>query len=48
LGTLAGGQSAPALASTPDGQWIQIEVPGQPGVMGWVFAQLVRLANAEP
>jgi hypothetical protein len=36
--------STAALGKSADGQWIKVEVPGQPGQTAWVFASLVQLS----
>jgi hypothetical protein len=41
LGILAVGAVVPAFGKTADNQWIQIEMPGQPGRIAWVYAPLV-------
>lgn len=33
-----------ALGRSADDQWIQVEIPGQPGQTAWVFASLVQLS----
>lgn len=43
IGVLLWQQTAPALGSSPGGDWIQIEYPGVPGNVGWVYAPLVSL-----
>ncbi len=48
LATLAVGGSATALGVTSDGAWIQVVLPGQPGVTAWVLAADVQLTNANP
>jgi hypothetical protein len=45
IGILMRGQTAPALARSEDGQWIQIEYWGVPGDVGWVFAANVTLSS---
>ncbi|RME88900.1 MAG: hypothetical protein D6770_05870 [Anaerolineae bacterium] len=44
IGVLLGGQRAPALGRSPGGDWIQIQYPGVPGSVGWVYAPLVSLS----
>jgi hypothetical protein len=48
LGMLAVGQSALALGQTGNGDWIMIEVPGQPGQTAWVYASVVQLRGPGP
>ncbi|MGC8855349.1 MAG: SH3 domain-containing protein [Anaerolineae bacterium] len=48
IGVLLAGQQAPALGRSPGGDWIQIEYPGVPGSVGWVYAPLVSLSAAAP
>jgi hypothetical protein len=43
IGVLLWQQTAPALGRSPGGDWIQIEYPGVPGNVGWVYAPLVSL-----
>lgn len=33
-----------AIGKSADGQWIKVEIPGQPGQSAWVFATLVQLS----
>lgn len=33
-----------ALGKTEDNQWIQVQIPGQPGQTAWVYAILVQLS----
>jgi len=44
IGMLLTGQQAPARGRSPGGDWIQIDYPGVPGSVGWVYAPLVRLS----
>lgn len=44
IGVLLTGQQAPARGRSPGGDWIQIDYPGVPGSVGWVYAPLVRLS----
>jgi hypothetical protein len=46
LGLLELNQSAAVLGRSPDGQWLMVELPGQPGQNAWVFATLVSLSTA--
>jgi hypothetical protein len=41
VGVLLQGQVAPALGRSVGGDWIQIQYPGVPGSVGWVYANLV-------
>lgn len=43
IGILMRGQSAPALARSPDLTWIQIRYIGVPGNVGWIYAPNVQL-----
>ncbi len=43
---LVRGQTAPALARSPDGSWIQIYLPGVPGNIGWIYAPNVSLTSS--
>jgi hypothetical protein len=36
--------STAAVGKSADGQWIKVEIPGQPGQLAWVFASLVQLS----
>ncbi len=44
VGTLPRGSTAPALGRSPGGDWIQIEYPGAPNNMGWVYSPLVQVS----
>jgi uncharacterized protein YraI len=44
VGQLARGATAPALGRSPGGDWIQIEFPGAPNNMGWVYSPLVQVS----
>ena len=44
LTVLPVGGSAVALGRTEDNQWIQVQVPDQPGVNAWVYASVVQLS----
>ncbi len=46
--TLDVGKSAVALATTTDGQWVMVVVPGHPDQKAWVSASDVRLVNGTP
>lgn len=43
IGVLLWQQIVPALGRSPGGDWIQVEYPGVPGNVGWVYAPLVSL-----
>lgn len=43
-GVLAAQQTAVALGRTADNQWIQVEIPNQPGVTAWVIASVGQLS----
>ena len=47
VGVLIAGQEVPALGRTPGGLWIQIEYPGVPGSIAWVYAPFVVLDTAQ-
>ena len=38
-------QTAAALGKTADGQWLQIEVPGKPGVLAWAQISTVMVTG---
>ena len=44
LGILEVGASTTAVGRNPDGSWIQIAVPDQPGLNVWVYADLIELS----
>jgi hypothetical protein len=44
VGQLPQGATAPALGRSPGGDWIQIEFPGAPNNMGWVYSPLVAVS----
>lgn len=46
IGILDIGASAVVLGSTPDTLWYQVEFPGQPGYIAWVYASLVQLSDS--
>lgn len=43
VGVLIAGQRAPAIGRSAGGLWIQIEYPGVPGNVAWVYAPFVVL-----
>ncbi len=43
IGVLLPLETAPALGSSPGGDWIQIRYPGVPGDVGWVYGPYVSL-----
>jgi hypothetical protein len=43
-GALEAQASATAIGKSADEQWIQVEIPGQPGQTAWVFASLIQLS----
>ena len=45
LGILDIGASAIVLSRTADALWYQVEFPGQPGQIVWVYASLVQLSD---
>ncbi len=45
VGVLDVGQSAIALGKSPDGQWVLIVRPDQPGQTAWVYAPLVQFSS---
>ncbi|MBI5935642.1 MAG: SH3 domain-containing protein [Chloroflexi bacterium] len=46
IGILMRGQTASALARSPDLSWIQIRYIGVPGNVGWIYAPNVRLVSS--
>jgi hypothetical protein len=44
VGTLLTGSIAPALGRSPGGDWVQIEFPGAPNNIGWVYSPLVQVS----
>ncbi len=44
VGTLARGETAPALGRSQGGDWVQIEFPGAPNNAGWVYSPLVKVS----
>lgn len=46
IGILMRGQSAPALARSPDLAWIQVRYLGVPGNVGWIYAPNVSLISS--
>lgn len=47
VGVLISGQRATALGRSPGGDWIQIEYPGVPGNLAWVYAPFVTLETSQ-
>jgi hypothetical protein len=45
-GSLPVGATAVALGTTPARAWVQIEFPGCPGSVGWVYAEYVTLTGS--
>jgi hypothetical protein len=45
IGQLPVGATAPALATSPHHEWIQISFPGGPGGVGWIYAANVTLTG---
>ncbi len=45
IGQLPVGATAPALATSPQHEWIQISFPGGPGGVGWIYAANVTLTG---
>lgn len=45
VGTLLTGSTAPALGRSPGGDWVQIEYPGAPNNVGWVYSPLVQVSG---
>ena len=45
IGQLPVGATAPALATSPHHEWIEITFPGGPGGVGWVYAANVTLTG---
>jgi hypothetical protein len=45
VGSLAANVSATALGKTTTGDWLLVEIPGQPGKHAWVYASLVEFIN---
>jgi hypothetical protein len=43
VGVLLIGQKVPARGSSPKGEWIQVEYPGAPGGLAWVYAYYVKI-----
>ncbi len=46
IGVLIAGQRAPAIGRSAGGLWIQIEYPGVPGNVAWVYAPFVVIEPA--
>jgi len=48
IGVLVAGQRVTALGRTAGGSWVEIEYPGVPGGVAWVYAYLVELKGNVP
>jgi hypothetical protein len=48
VGTLAPGGSVAALATSADGQWLQVVLPEDPEATAWVLAADVQLGSGSP
>jgi hypothetical protein len=46
VGILEIGQSALALGLSPDGLWVMVEIPNQPGQVAWVYTSLVQMQGS--
>jgi uncharacterized protein YraI len=46
IGQLPIGATAPALATSPHHEWIEISFPGGPGGVGWIYAANVTLTGS--
>jgi hypothetical protein len=46
IGVLLVGQKVPAKGKSPGGEWIEVEYPGVPGGVAWVFALYVDIVPA--
>jgi uncharacterized protein YraI len=47
VGTFLKGQITNVMGRNDKGDWIEIEVPSNPGYAGWVPKQLIKLAGQE-
>jgi hypothetical protein len=47
IAMLEANESARALGKSSNDEWIQIEVPGQPGARAWVYASLVQYTSGD-
>ncbi len=47
IGLLNANQAATAVGKSSNGEWIQIEVPGQSGTKAWVYASLVQYTSGD-
>jgi hypothetical protein len=47
IGMLEANASAKAIGRSSNGEWIQVEVPGQPGARAWVYASLVQYTSGD-
>ncbi len=48
VGVLEPGQSASVLGKNSNGEWILIELPGQPAQKAWVYSTLVSFSAGDP
>ncbi len=47
IGVLDANLSATALGKSSNGEWIEVEVPDQPGKTAWVYASLVQFTSGD-
>jgi hypothetical protein len=47
IGILVTGEIAPALATSAQGEWVQVTYLGVEGSIGWVFARLVTITDVD-
>src|SRR5512140_1120043 len=43
VGVLLVGQKVPAKGRSPGGTWVQVEYPGVPGGLAWIFSTYIRI-----
>lgn len=48
VGVLVAGQRVPAKGRSPGGDWVQIDYPGVPGGLAWVYSYLITLQGNLP
>jgi hypothetical protein len=48
IGVLNASETAMVLGKSSNGEWVQIEVPGQNGQKAWVYASLVEYLSGNP